>query len=137
MKGAPMKYSRQREEVKDQLSTHHDHPTADVIYAELREKDSSISLATVYRNLNLLSSIGEIRKLSFTSGADHFDPEVETHYHFVCEKCGKVTDIPMDAMKQLNRKAQEHVPGVVMGHDLVFYGVCAECSQNSGKNKPL
>ena len=46
-----MNYSRQRAEVLDQIREHEDHPTADVIFAELRQKDPSISLATVYRNL--------------------------------------------------------------------------------------
>ena len=90
-----MNYSRQRAEVLDQIREHEDHPTADVIFAELRQKDPSISLATVYRNLKLLSDLGEIRKLSFVSGADRFDPTVKPHYHFVCERCGKVYDIPM------------------------------------------
>ena len=55
-----MNYSRQRAEVLDQIREHEDHPTADVIFAELRQKDPSISLATVYRNLKLLSDLGAI-----------------------------------------------------------------------------
>ena len=90
-----MNYSRQRAEVLDQIREHKDHPTADTIFAELRTKDPSISLATVYRNLKLLSELGEIRRLTFVSGADRFDPTVQTHYHFVCERCGRVYDVPM------------------------------------------
>ena len=56
-----MNYSRQREEVLSQLQMHHDHPTADVIFAELRERNPNISLATVYRNLRLLSEQGTIQ----------------------------------------------------------------------------
>jgi len=127
-----MNYSRQRAEVLDQIREHEDHPTADVIFAELRQKDPSISLATVYRNLKLLSDLGEIRKLSFVSGADRFDPTVKPHYHFVCEKCGKVYDIPMKVAEALDSEAEMYIPGAITGHDLVFRGICDECGALEG-----
>ncbi len=127
-----MNYSRQRAEVLDQIRGHKDHPTADTIFAELRTKDPSISLATVYRNLKLLSDRGEIRRLTFVSGADRFDPTVKAHYHFVCEKCGRVYDVPMKVAEALDAEAEEFVPGVVTGHDLVFYGVCDSCRAVEG-----
>ena len=49
-----LKYSRQRESIKACLMARHDHPTADAIYASIREEFPNISLGTVYRNLNLL-----------------------------------------------------------------------------------
>lgn len=133
-KGNTMNYSRQREEVLDQLRMHKDHPTADVIFSELRGRDPSISLATVYRNLKLLSELGEIRKLSFVSGADRFDPTVSPHYHFVCERCGRVLDLPMQVAEGLDAEAQDFVSGRVTGHDLVFRGVCGQCSAEEKGN---
>ena len=53
-----MNYSRQRESIKDFLSTRKDHPTADTIYMNIRKQFPNISLGTIYRNLNLLSDIG-------------------------------------------------------------------------------
>lgn len=126
-----MNYSRQREEVMDQLKLHHDHPTADIIFAELRERDPNISLATVYRNLKLLSEHGAIKKLTFVSGADHFDPNTELHYHFVCNECGRVFDVPMKVAEHLDHDAEAFVPGEVTGHELVFYGICDECARKS------
>ena len=49
-----LKYSRQRESIKANLMSRHDHPTADALYASIREEFPNISLGTVYRNLNLL-----------------------------------------------------------------------------------
>ncbi len=123
-----MNYSRQRQEILEQLKQHRDHPTADVIFAELRNRNSSISLATVYRNLNLLSDVGEIQRLSFESGADHFDPNVHPHYHFACEKCGRVLDVPMETASHLDEAAGSVLPGCrVTGHELVFRGLCEKC----------
>ena len=70
------KYSRQRESLKHCLSIRCDHPTADALYASIREEFPNISLGTVYRNLNLLVELGEIQKLSFGDGADRFDARV-------------------------------------------------------------
>ena len=53
-----IKYSRQRESVKACLMARKDHPTAEVIYASIREQYPNISLGTVYRNLNLLEELG-------------------------------------------------------------------------------
>ena len=59
---AALKYSRQRESIKEFLRSRTDHPTADTVYENLRQIYPNISLGTVYRNLSLLSDIGEIRK---------------------------------------------------------------------------
>ena len=56
---ANLKYSRQREAIKDYLSSVTTHPTADTVYMHIKEEFPNISLGTVYRNLNLLADIGE------------------------------------------------------------------------------
>ena len=75
---ATLKYSRQRESIKEFLMTRKDHPTADVVYENMKKIYPNISLGTVYRNLSLLSEIGEIQKLSNFGGADHFDGHVHS-----------------------------------------------------------
>ena len=79
-----LKYSRQREAIKEFLMTRKDHPTADVVYMNVRQEFPNISLGTVYRNLTLLSDIGEIVRLRVGEGVDHFDANTNPHYHFVC-----------------------------------------------------
>ena len=59
-----LKYSKQRESIKNFLVTRYDHPTAETVYLNIRKEFPNISLGTVYRNLNLLAEIGEIQKLS-------------------------------------------------------------------------
>ena len=81
---ATLKYSRQRESIKEFLRTRTDHPTADVVYENMKLIYPNISLGTVYRNLSLLADLGEIKKLSSFAGADHFDGRTERHCHFMC-----------------------------------------------------
>ena len=64
-----LKYSRQRESIKENLMNRFDHPTADMVYSDIRKIYPNISLGTVYRNLSLLSDLGEIRKLVTSDGA--------------------------------------------------------------------
>ena len=100
-----LKYSRQRESIKACLMSRKDHPTADALYTSIREQFPNISLGTVYRNLNLLVELGEIRKLSCGDGTDHFDYDTSPHDHYVCRQCGRVMDIPMEATKELETAA--------------------------------
>ena len=67
-----LKYSRQREAIKTFLAGRYDHPTAETVYLGIKEEFPKISLGTVYRNLALLSERGEILKLSYEGGADHY-----------------------------------------------------------------
>ena len=75
MQMAVLRYSKQRESIKNYLCGREDHPTADMIYTSIREEYPNISLGTIYRNLSLLVEIGEIQKIT-TDGADRFDARV-------------------------------------------------------------
>ena len=75
---ATLKYSRQRESIKEFLTGRTDHPTADFVYENMKQIYPNISLGTVYRNLSLLADLGEIQKLSSFGGADRFDARTET-----------------------------------------------------------
>ena len=126
-----LKYSRQRESIKACLMGRKDHPTADALYTSIREQFPNISLGTVYRNLNLLVDLGEIRKLSCGDGTDHFDYDTSPHYHFVCRKCGKIVDLTMAASKELEAAAEKQIDGKVEDHTVFFYGICGDCSRSA------
>ena len=76
---ATLKHSKQREMIKDFLMTRKDHPTADIVYMNVRKQNPNISLGTVYRNLTLLADIGEITRLRVGDGVDHVDPGTTPH----------------------------------------------------------
>lgn len=126
-----LKYSRQRESIKACLMARKDHPTADALYTSIREQFPNISLGTVYRNLNLLVDLGEIRKLSCGDGTDHFDYDTSPHYHFVCRNCGKIVDLTMNASKELEAEAEKQIDGKVEDHTVFFYGTCGDCSHSA------
>lgn len=65
---ATLKYSRQRESIKEFLMSRKDHPTADTIYDNIRMVYPNVSLGTIYRNLTLLENIGRYAELQWRTG---------------------------------------------------------------------
>ena len=122
-----LKYSRQREAIKEFMMTHKDHPTADVVYMNVRKEFPNISLGTVYRNLTLLSDMGELLRLRVGDGVDHFDATTTPHYHFICIECGAVTDLELPIMHSIDTVAGESFGGRIDGHVTYFYGICEHC----------
>lgn len=125
-----MKYSKQRAAILSFLETRKDHPTAEVVYENVRETFPNISLGTVYRNLTQLADHGIILRLSFGYlGSDHFDADTSYHEHFVCSACGCVQDIYMDDISYVDRAAAGRFDGVIQGHQIYFHGLCKSCAQ--------
>ena len=69
------------------------HPDAEKTYQALKKQFPNLSLATVYRNLNYLASMGLIEALTTNQSSTHFDGDNSTHFHFVCNDCGQISDI--------------------------------------------
>lgn len=122
-----LRYSRQREAIKEFLITRKDHPTADVVYQNVRKEFPNISLGTVYRNLTLLADIGEVLRLRVGDGTDHFDADISNHYHFICQDCSSVIDLEMDNMDQINQIANKNFDGLITSHVAYFTGSCGNC----------
>ena len=122
-----MNYSKQRELILNTLKENVVHPTAEYLYSKIKEKDSKISLATLYRNLNQLSENGIIKKIDGLETSSHFDHNTFEHYHFICSKCGRVFDINADVAPDLIKKTEELTGFEVQSHDIVFTGLCKDC----------
>lgn len=122
-----LKKSKQRDMIKAFLMGRKDHPTADIIYMNVRQQNPNISLGTVYRNLTLLADIGEIQRLRVGDGVDHFDADTSEHYHFVCSECGSVIDLEMENIDSINNIAGANFNGKIAGHVTYFYGSCGNC----------
>ena len=132
-----LKYSRQRESIKEFLANRYDHPTADMIYANMRALYPNISLGTVYRNLNLLSDIGEAIKITTPDGGDRFDGNVAPHNHFYCKGCRRVLDLKMNMapLKELNPSAQQTFDGLIESSSVLFFGKCQNWLKHPSENQ--
>ncbi len=122
-----MRKSKQRELILNILKGTSSHPTADWIYQEARKSLPKISLGTVYRNLKLLKDKGEILELYYGDGQSRFDGTTENHYHFTCQRCGKVYDVEEPLRKDMESDIAKKLGYTITHHRVEFYGICNKC----------
>ncbi|MBQ7799394.1 MAG: transcriptional repressor [Oscillospiraceae bacterium] len=126
----------QRKLIYDVIQKSLDHPTAETVYIRARQDAPHISLGTVYRNLNHLSENGAIRRLSAPIGPDHFDFNLESHYHFLCSECGQMSDIPSHCSPDEKSVMAPSEAGFdIKSYSLIYVGVCPECKNKHKKEK--
>lgn len=131
---ATVKYSRQREAIKNFLMSRKDHPTAEVVYEHVLKAFPNISLGTVYRNLSFLVDNGQAVKVPCEDGSVHFDGNVMPHYHFQCTECGAVIDLDFDGAeesRQFCTAAASNFTGQIEGNVTFFYGKCPSCAHKN------
>ena len=123
------RYSKQRELIYENLKARCDHPTAEIIYTELKKDNPGLSLGTVYRNLNFLADAKMIRKLDVGQTTVHFDADLSAHHHFICNECQQVYDIFYDD-ELISNDVQKQTEHRIERTDLVFSGTCKNCLKN-------
>ena len=126
-----MAYSKQRELILKTVLENRVHPTADMVFSLLKPEHPELSLATVYRNLNQLAQKGLLLKIPVPNGADHFDGTLHPHYHMLCEKCGRMVDIPAEYVPAFDAQVAERTGCKIRSHTIVFYGLCEHCNRTS------
>lgn len=117
----------QRSLILDAVCKLHRHVSADEVYEEVVQIHPNISKATVYRNLSQLVDAGKILKIEIPNGADCFEAMHELHYHVKCLECGRIFDVDMDYIRDLEKSIKDTHGFEFSGHDIMFKGVCSEC----------
>lgn len=120
--------TKQRELIKNAIMESNTHPTADELFQKIRIQLPTISLATVYRNLNMLASDGIIRKIEMPDMPDRFDWRMTVHDHLYCEKCGKVFDFTLSSA--LDKQIEEVSGMQVKQYNLIAKGICSDCMKS-------
>ena len=123
--------TRQREGILTALRATDSHPTVDWIYDQVRKELPSISLGTVYRNLRLLRECGKVQEIDMSGAHSRFDGNPENHYHFRCEKCGRVFDVGEVVNRELDERVARKTGFQISHHRLEFRGLCQECQCTS------
>lgn len=126
-----MKYSRQRELILKTLRENAIHPTAEQLCNIIHQDEPNVSLATIYRNLNLLAENGIIKKIDGLNDMAHFDHQTHNHYHFICSCCNKVFDIPYNIAPNLAEAVNQETGLTVEAYDISFRGICNNCKKTN------
>ena len=123
-----MRLTTQRQIILEELEKVSSHPTANEVYDMVRKRLPRIGLGTVYRNLELMAETGIILKLEVGGTQKRFDATTHPHYHIRCISCGKVEDIEIPVMADIDQAAAELSNYQVLGHHIEFSGVCSTCN---------
>jgi len=133
--GPNQKYrtTHQRRVILEEIRRVNTHPTADEIYEMVRKRLPRISLGTVYRNLEILSTCGLIQKIGPASSQMLFDGDPRNHYHIRCIHCGRVEDAPIGTIDTIEQEVRMASDYTILGHRLEFIGVCPACRKNKSR----
>lgn len=130
-----MRYSKQRETILDIVCKSRSHPTAEMVYNQVKLEIPNISLGTVYRNLNVLAEKGLIKRISIPQDVDHFDHRNDEHYHFCCTECHKLFDLPVDRIDELKSRLEKDEEVIITDYEVLFYGICKTCQSKKRKEE--
>lgn len=120
------KVTPQRLAVYDAIDHNMTHPNAESIYQQLQPQYPSMSLATVYKTMEIFAKIGVVKILQCGEDAHRYDYNTSQHAHIRCVKCNRVIDVDIDE-SQLIAQAEAQTGFSVSGVSLSFLGVCKDC----------
>jgi Fur family peroxide stress response transcriptional regulator len=105
------------------------HPSVEDIYDQIKKNFPTMSLATVYRNIILIKSIGELLELGFPDGSNRYDGNKPyPHPHVICIKCKKIVDPDIDSLDDLKNEVAVETNFTILNHRLDFFGLCSNCT---------
>jgi Fur family peroxide stress response transcriptional regulator len=123
------KVTPQRLAICEIILSSKDHPTADQIFEKVKKMHPTISLATVYQTLHLLSQIGMLQELGFSGCISRYDPDTSFHINVVCPKCGKIQDYKAERIERIWTQIIKELEFKPIGQRVEVYVYCDKCSR--------
>ena len=120
-----LKATPQRLEITNALYTN-GHISIENLYDVMLKKFNSISLATIYKNINLMLEASFIQEVKIPNEKSVYELTKETHSHIVCDSCGDIMDIELDLNTVISNAAQSSNYKINKS-DLILSGTCKNC----------
>ena len=122
------KLTPQRLAIVKILARSEGHPSVEDIHGQIVKAFPTMSLATVYRNIVLLKSLGEVLELGFPDGSNRYDGNKPyPHPHVICIKCKKIVDPDLDSLDDMKKEVAAETNFKILNHRLDFFGICSNC----------
>ena len=104
------------------------HPSAQQVYDEVKKIHPTVSLATVYKTLEVLRDLDLVQQINFSKGQARFDSYMNPHINLICLKCGTITDLDDITVKEITRKVAAATKFKPTGQRMDVYGICQKCN---------
>jgi Fe2+ or Zn2+ uptake regulation protein len=127
--------STQREKIYHVIKSSTSHPTAQWVYDQIRKELPSASMGNVYRNIKILIEQGRILSRNFGDDIEHYDAITNMHYHFICNKCGSISDFNMPIQTGIEEEAKKRTNNLITGHTIQFFGLCKKCKKKEAEDE--
>ena len=120
---------KKRDAILEYLRSTKTHPSAEMIYTDLKPQIPDLAMGTVYRNLTLFKEQGLVSSVATVDGVERFDGNTDPHVHFICQNCNAVIDLmEMEVPQSLSQAAETACGGQVSECQLSFTGRCRSCT---------
>lgn len=139
LKDHGLRVTPQRHIILSYLTSHHNHPSVEMIRVALSRKLPNLGAATIYNTLNTFVDLGIVVELQNGDGSTHYDYFGTPHYHAICTNCGRITDVTYPDFSQVERKLEaktaEFTGYLISGNHMEVYGLCSDCQKKLRVNK--
>ncbi|MGB9610740.1 MAG: Fur family transcriptional regulator [Bryobacteraceae bacterium] len=131
---AGLALTHQREAIYRAVVESEDHPSPEAIYAKVRKRIPTISLATVYKNIRTFLEAGLLREVTLHHGTLRLEPEEREHHHLVCVRCKAILDLEPDAVTPVRLRRSPPAGYRILRCHVEFHGLCPACAAKTARN---
>ena len=122
----------QRLAIVEILAKSEDHPSVENIHDQIKKDFPTMSLATVYKNIELIKSLGEVLELGFPDGGNRYDGNRPySHPHLICTKSRRIMDPDLESLEGVTNELTSETGFQITSHRLDFFGICPDCQNKS------
>ena len=126
-----LKLTPQRINIYNYVLSNCEHPTAEIVYKNIQHIMPTISLATVYKTLNVLVKAGLLNELNVGDNNIRYDSNIFPHAHVKCSRCSKIKDINCKDINGLEKFFETNLKfSEIEKFDLFLYGFCHKCKES-------
>jgi len=132
LKESEYRLTPQRVELIRLIAASEGHPSASHLYNQIKVQFPTMSLATVYKTLDLLKELGEVLEIGLRDDSHYDGNKPYPHPHLICIKCKKIMDGELDStVKNIVQEVERNFGFQILKHQLDFYGICPDCQNKS------
>ena len=130
------KVTPQRLAICEFVLSSREHPTVELVYKTVKKKYPTLSLATVYQTLHLLTQSGMLQELGTRDGISRYDSDTSPHINIICQNCRTIQDYKSKSVEKFLSQITGELKHPLIGQHLEIYSYCDQCkkTKNIGNN---